>query len=111
VTLLSAFLAALFAALAMIAGHYLVPVILGRELRPPWTYAWGVAVGIYAPFGAWLCFTPGHPGRCLILASLAIVIAGAGAGTIVCYLADWWMGYRAERRINGKQRSPNAGDH
>lgn len=103
-TLAATLVAALVAGLAMIAGHYLVPVLMGREMRPPWTYVWGVSFGIIGPFAGALLAEPAL-GPVSTLLVLVIIVIGAGAGTITCYLADWWRGYRAERRRYGKQKS------
>jgi len=79
----------------MIAGHYLVPVLLGRDLHRLAAYTWGVA-GIVIPFGAWLFLDGATDGPALILAALLIVVGGAGAGTVVCHGADKLFAIRAE---------------
>lgn len=105
-TIAAALVAALVAGLFMIAGHYLVPVVMGREMRPPWTYIWGVALGIIGPFAGVLFAAPDIEPLTTLLV-LIVVVIGAGGGTIICYLADWWRGYRAERRrIHGKRSAP-----
>jgi hypothetical protein len=77
--------------------HYLAPRVKGDDLGPPWTYVWGLGLGILPYFALWLGLSTviDYPLTAIsILVALLLVVAGAGAGTLLSYLADWSHGQR-----------------
>jgi len=88
----------LLAAALMATGHYLAPRVAGRELHRLQAYVVGCVAGILVPFAGWCLVWPGLSMRWAPAALLA-VMAGAGLGTGLGWLADAWAGARAAARI------------
>ena len=103
------------ASLAMVAvlagalmgfSHYWLPIALGRDINPPWTYCIGVGLGILVPFGAWclfywLVFRQPMPWW---LAVIALVVVTAGAGLFVLVAYDTDNRHRVRQELRQRQR-------
>lgn len=96
----------LLAFLAMPVLHYIAPRVMGpRELSRLETYSLGVGVGIVLPFTTWCLLWPMLTGREAISfwwppVALAVIVAGAGFGTLAAWGADSWAGTKVKARAN-----------
>ena len=80
------------AVLAMVAGHWATPRLLGRRLRRLEAYGVGVAAGLWFPVAVvtWLLGLGWWPLAVMVAASV-----GAGAGTLLA----WWLDKKGPRGV------------
>lgn len=111
------FVAVVLALALMVAGHYLLPKLLGRDLHRLEAYLCGCLLGILFPYTGWCLFwqafapaaqtNAGEPlPAWLAPLALLAIMAGAGAGTVLAWAADVMAGKRAELRMERGRGQP-----
>ena len=82
------------ALLLMLCAHYVAGRVAGRRLHRVACYVAGTAIGYLLPYAYWTWRTGAD---WTYFAALVLVTAGAGAGTIIGYMADNYGGAMATR--------------